>query len=69
MFGFITPRHVLDHMRRKFDDNSSLVFLIGYHSVGGYKLYDPVRKKVVINKDVIIDELKERDWKYFIKKD
>ena len=35
--------------------------LVGYHSTGGYKLFDPVNKKIVINRDMIIDELKEWD--------
>lgn len=45
------------------------MILIGYHSTGGYKLFDPLNKKVVINKDVIIDELKEWDWNDNVKKD
>lgn len=56
-------------MRKKHDNKSSQMILIGYHSTGGYKLYDPMSKKLVINIDVIIDEFKEWDWNDNIKKD
>ena len=69
MFGFISHRHVSDQLRRKLNDTSSQMILIGYHSTGGYKLFDLVNKKVVISRDVIIDELKEWDWTKNIKKD
>ena len=61
VFGFIAHKHVSDQLRRKFDDKSSQMILIGYHSTRGYKLLDPVNKQVVISMDVIIDELKEWD--------
>ena len=59
MFGFIAHIHVPDQLRRKLDDKSNQMILIGYHSTGGYKLFDPVNKQVVVSRDVIIDELKE----------
>ena len=52
-------QHVLDQLRRKLDDKSSQMILVGYHSLGGYKLLDPVNKHIVISRDVIIDDLKE----------
>lgn len=58
-----------DQLRRKLDDKSSQMILIGYYSTGGYKLFDPVNKQVVISRDVIIDELKEWDRTENIKKD
>jgi hypothetical protein len=69
VFGSITHRHVPDQLRRKLDDKSSQMIMIGYHSIGGYKLLDPVNKQVVISRDVIIDELKEWDWNKNINKD
>ena len=69
MFRSITHRHVPDQLRRKPDDKSSQMFLIGYHLTGGYKLFDPVNKKVVISRDMIIYELKEWDWTENVKKD
>ena len=61
IFGFVAYRHVPDKLRRKLDDKLSQMILIGYHSTGGYKLFDPVNKHVVINMDMIIYELKECD--------
>lgn len=68
MFGSITHIHVPDQLRRKLIDKSSQMILVGYHSSGGYKLFDPVNKQVVISKVVIVDELKEWDWNKNTKK-
>ena len=57
VFGSITHRHVPDQLRRKLDDKSSQMILVGYHSTGGYNLFDPVKKQIVINRDVIIDDV------------
>jgi hypothetical protein len=52
---------VPDQLRKKLDDKSTVMILVGYHSTGGYKLYDPVNKCIVISRDVVVDELKEWD--------
>lgn len=62
VFGSLVYRHVPDQLRRKLDDKSNQMILVGYHSTGGYKLFDPVTKQIVISRDVIVDELKEWDW-------
>jgi hypothetical protein len=59
VFGSIAYKHVPDQLRKKLDDKSETMILIGYHSTGGYKLYDPVSKVTVISRDVVFDELKE----------
>jgi hypothetical protein len=38
------------------------MILLGYHSTGAYKLYDPISKKVHISRDVIVDE--NETWKW-----
>ncbi|GAU24164.1 hypothetical protein TSUD_83990 [Trifolium subterraneum] len=48
VFGSIAYKHVPDQLRRKLDDKATTMILVGYHSTGGYKLYDPVNKNVVI---------------------
>ena len=58
-----------DQLRRKLDDKLSQMILVGYHSIRGYKLFDPVKKQIVISRDVIIYEFKEWDWTDNIKKD
>ena len=68
VFGSISHRHMPDHLRRKLYDKLSQMILVGYHSTGGYKLFDPVNKHIIISRDVIIDELKEWDWTENVKK-
>lgn len=58
-----------NQVRKKLYDKSSLMILIGYHLIGGCKLYDLTSKKVVINRNVIIDELEEWDWNDNVKND
>jgi hypothetical protein len=68
VFGSLVYRHVPDQLRRKLDDKSNQMVLIGYHSTGGYKLLDPITRQIVISRDVIVDELKEWDWSHNVKK-
>jgi hypothetical protein len=44
VFGSLAFRHVPDQLRRKLDDKSNQMILVGYHSTGGYKLFDPSTK-------------------------
>ena len=44
------------------DDQSEVLVLIGYHSIGAYKLYSPIEDKLVINKDYRVYESKGWDW-------
>jgi transposase InsO family protein len=62
VFGSIAYKHVPDQLRKKLNDKSEVMILVGYHITGGYKLYDPVNKVTVISRDVVFDELKEWDW-------
>jgi len=39
------------------------MIIVGYHSTGAYKLYDPNSKKIVFNKDVKFDETECWNWK------
>lgn len=61
VFGSIAYRHVLDKLRRKLDNKLSQMIPVGYHSTGGYRLFDPLNKQIVVKRDVIVDELKEWD--------
>lgn len=62
IFGSICHRHIPDERKRKLDDKSEALILIGYHPTGAYKLYDPVQKKVLISRDVVVDESATWDW-------
>jgi hypothetical protein len=50
-------------LRKKLDDKSQTMIMVGYHSTGAYKLYDPKNKKIVFSKDVKFDESKCWHWK------
>ena len=61
VFGSMCFRHVPEQLRRKLDDQSEAIVLIGYHLTGAYKLYSPIEDKLVINRDDIVDEIKGWD--------
>ena len=62
VFGSMCFRHVPEQLRKKLDDQSEVMVLIGYHSTGAYKLYSPIKDKLVINRYVLVDESKGWDW-------
>lgn len=39
VFGALCFKHVPDARRKKLDDKSKAMILVGYHSTGVYKLY------------------------------
>ena len=51
-----------EQIRKNLDDKAEPMILIGYHPTSAYKLYDPRMRKVVISKDVLIDETKGWNW-------
>ena len=60
VFGSVAYGHVPDHTRTKLEDKSKKFVFIGYdEKTKGYKLMDPINKKVVVNRDVIVDEASE----------
>lgn len=61
MFGSISYGHVPDQIRIKLDDKGYQMIFVGYHSIGGYQLYDVVNKKTVVIRDVFFDKIKV--WK------
>ncbi|RDX93140.1 hypothetical protein CR513_24641, partial [Mucuna pruriens] len=63
IFGSLSYRHIPDERRRKLDDKSEALILIGYHPTGAYKLYSPLKQQVVISRDVVVDETAAWKWK------
>ena len=59
VFGSLCYRHMPEQNKRKLDSRAQTMILVGYHSTGAYKLFDPLSKKIVISNDVIVDETKE----------
>lgn len=61
VFGCVSYAHVPEEMRRKLDDRSEKCVFIGYSEESKeYRLYNPVTKKYVINRDVEFKE--EEAW-------
>lgn len=62
VFGSICFKHILDQRRTKLRDKSMKMIFIGYHSTGGYKLYNPVDKNLQISRDMVFDESETWKW-------
>ena len=54
IFGSPCWKHVPDEKRKKLDDKSIEMIMVGYHPTGAYKLYDPIEKKVTYSRDVFL---------------
>ena len=63
VFGSLCFKHVLDEKRKKLQDKSVPMILVGYHPTGAYRLLEPLSKKIFISRDVVIDEDGSWDWK------
>jgi len=68
IFGSLSYRHIPDERRKKLDDKSEALILVGYHPTGAYKLYSPLKQQVVISRDVVVsrdavvDEIAAWKW-------
>lgn len=54
--------HIPYARRRKLDDKTGPMILVGYHKTGAYKLFNPINHKIVIIRDVVINENSFWDW-------
>ena len=49
--------HIPDHLRKKVDSKSQKMIFVGYSSTSkAYRLWNPVKKEIVISRDVVFDE-------------
>lgn len=63
VFGSLTHVHVPDTKRDKLNDKSFSCILLGVSKESkGYRLFDPIAKKIFASKDVIFEEEKQWDW-------
>jgi len=61
VFGSVAYAHVSAQQRTKLEDMSKKLVFIGYdEKTKGYKLFNPVTNKVLVSRDVVIDE--ENEW-------
>ena len=56
VFDYVCYKHVLDVTRKKLNDRSKVMLLVGYHNTSAYKLYCPFTNKVEVNIDVVVKE-------------
>jgi hypothetical protein len=63
IFGSIAYAKIQDEKRTKLEDKSQKCILLGYgENSYGYKLFNPVTKKVIMSRDVRFDEEQEWNW-------
>nr|KYP43697.1 Retrovirus-related Pol polyprotein from transposon TNT 1-94 [Cajanus cajan] len=63
IFGSLAYGHVPAQLRTKLDDRSKKYILIGYdEKAKAYKLYNPVTGKILVSRDVQVDEESEWSW-------
>jgi len=62
VFGSICYKHVPDARRKKLEDKSDAMILVGYHNTVAYSFLDPQSKKIAITRDVKVLEDKHWDW-------
>jgi hypothetical protein len=64
VFGSVRYAHVPDQRRTKLDDKSTkLVFICYDERSKAYKLYNSIEKKVILGRDIYINEQSGWDWK------
>ncbi|KAK2370871.1 putative mitochondrial protein [Trifolium repens] len=68
IFGSLCFRHIPDEKRKKLDDKSEQLILVGYDATGAYKMYNPKNQKIIISRDVIVDEKSQWKWESSNKK-
>ena len=64
VFGCIAYAKIPEARRTKLDDKGEKCIFLGYGDrTMGYKLYNPITKKVIMTRDVIFEEEDMWDWK------
>lgn len=54
--------NVPDARRKKLDDKSDTMIFVSYHKTKAYRLFNLIRKKIIISRDIIIDENEAWYW-------
>ena len=63
IFGCIAYAHIPYEKRKKLDDKGEKCVFLSVSEVSkAYKLFNPLTKKIVTNRDVVFDEKNTRDW-------
>lgn len=63
IFGSIAYAHVPDQRRTKLEDKSKKYIFVGHdEKTKGYKLYNPESQRVIVSRDVRVDEHNKWNW-------
>lgn len=63
VWGCLAHVHVADAKRGKLDNKSFQCIFLGVSEESkGYRLFDPIAKKIVISRDVVFEEDKQWEW-------
>lgn len=63
VWGSLTHVHIPDEKRGKLDDKSTNCVFLGFSDESkGYRLYNPITKKITLSKDVVFEETKWWNW-------
>ncbi|KAL0416653.1 UNVERIFIED_CONTAM: Retrovirus-related Pol polyprotein from transposon TNT 1-94 [Sesamum latifolium] len=69
VFGCIAHVHMPEAGRTKLDNRSNTCVLLGVSKESkGYRLFDPIAKRIIVSRDVIFEEGKQWDWDESLKK-
>ena len=62
-FGYVAHVKVVKPGAKKLDDRSKPMVFLGYQQGSkGYRVYDPIDKRVHVTRDVVFDEIAKWDW-------
>ena len=63
MFGSICYVHIPSNLRHKVEENSYKCIFVGYDtSEKGYRLFDPISRKIILSRYVMFDENASWNW-------
>ncbi|KAM1578272.1 hypothetical protein ACFX1Z_039846 [Malus domestica] len=63
IFGSVCYAYIPRQVRQKLDETSTKCIFLGYGTCEkGYRLYDPISKKIIVSRDVIVNENACWDW-------
>jgi len=63
VFDSVAYAHVPSQQRTKLKDRCKKYVFIGYDEmIKAYKLLDPINQKVIVSRDVRVDEANEWSW-------
>jgi len=67
IFGSLFYRPIPDEKRKKLEDKSESLILIGYHPTGAYRLFNPVNQQILISGDFVVDDNASWNWSKYVK--